>query len=134
MFQVSKSQLDAPAPVVAGFYDNVYKSIQMHMVITFIVLHTRLIIIMDDLSIGSINDMGPVTGKDTMVFELMRCLRERRREFVKEILKCSWKDLTAPLVKGGLGRDEVGIHFEVIDKLIRYSTFFHRTGSAAPFP
>lgn len=57
--------------VQKGLADNVHETIQMHMVIAFVVDKSRLIIVLNNFGIGRINHMTSVTGKNGVIFEFV---------------------------------------------------------------
>ena len=89
------------------------------MVITFMILHTGLVVVFDDLRICCVDDMSAVAGEDTVVLKPVRCLRERGGKLVEQVLESGRKYLLSPLDKGRWGRDAVHIHVEVSDQFIR---------------
>ena len=57
------------------------------MVVTYIVDKPGLIIVLDNIRIGSIDNVAPIAGENTMAFEFVRSGWKRRREFRKKVLK-----------------------------------------------
>ena len=74
----------------------------MHVVVTFIVDKPGLIIVLDNIRIGSIDNVAPIAGENTMVFEFVRSGWKRRREFRKKVFKSREGNLSAALSESRL--------------------------------
>ena len=67
------------------------------MVITFVISHTRLIIILDDLCIGGIDNMTSISSQYALILKLMSSLRKAGCEFIEKIFESVVRDLIATL-------------------------------------
>ena len=95
------------------------------MIVAFVVCHMRFIVILQDLSIGCVDDMRAVGGKDAVVLKLVSDLGKCSSEFTKKIFESCCRYLLAALDKGRRRRDPVDIHIEIRDDLIRKFLFPH---------
>lgn len=109
---------------------DIYKPVQMHVVITFVVDQAGLFEVFNDLGICGIYNMAPISGKDRPAFEPVGDLRERRREFLKKIFEGGRANLFTPLDKGRLRGDTIRIKIKIIVELIRGGAFPHGKNQA----
>ena len=72
------------------------------MVVTFIVDKPGLIIVPDNMRIGSIDNVAPIAGENTMVFEFVGSRWKRRLEFRKKVFKSREGMLSAALAESRL--------------------------------
>ena len=72
------------------------------MVVTFIVDKPGLIIVPDNIRIGSIDNVAPIAGENTMVFEFVGSRWKRRLEFRKKVFKSREGNLSAALAESRL--------------------------------
>ena len=72
--------------VQKGLTDHVNETVQMHVVIPFVVNKARFIIVLNNFRIGSVNNMTSITCKDAVIFKLVGSPWKGRREFREQIL------------------------------------------------
>ena len=95
------------------------------MVVSFIVDETRLVVILNNFRISSVDNMAAITGKDTMILEFICSSRKRRWEFRKKVFESRQWNLTASLIESGLRWNKIRNHVKVIHNFIIGSSFSH---------
>lgn len=78
--------------------DYVNKTIEVQVVIAFIVNKTRNIVVLYNLSICCIHNMAAVEGKNTVILELICCFWERTGEFREKKPKCGQRNLRSEVL------------------------------------
>ena len=89
------------------------------MIISFIIDHARLVIVLQDFGICSVDNVTSIKNKGAMIFESVGGCREGRGEFREKILKGRQRNLRPALVKSRLRRDAGRIQFKVIHDFVR---------------